>query len=72
MAQEDRKCENCGRKLFREGFIPFNGGMIVCHPCFVEWQELREPETVAEYHNALWQRGNRGSDSRAENQFQNY
>lgn len=67
MAQENTKCENCGGNLFRAGYIPFNGGMVVCHPCFVEWQRLGEPETVAEYHVAISKRENRGSDSTAEN-----
>lgn len=67
MTQEDRKCENCGGKLFRAGYIPFNGGIIVCHPCFLEWQRLGEPQTVAEYHNAISNRENHRSDSTAKN-----
>lgn len=67
MAQEDRKCENCGGRLFRAGYIPFNGGMIVCHRCFLEWQESGEPETVAEYPAAIWRRAECRSDAAAEN-----
>lgn len=67
MAQADRKCENCGYRLFRAGYIPFNGGMIVCHPCFTEWQELGEPETVAEYHVAISNKENHRSNSAAKN-----
>lgn len=67
MAQKDGKCENCGCRLFRAGYIPFNGGMIVCHLCFIEWQELGEPKTITEYHNAISNRENCGSDTAAKN-----
>lgn len=67
MAQEDKKCENCGERLFRAGYIPFNGGMVVCHSCFIEWQKFGEPKTVAEYHAAIWQRADCQSDWAAKN-----
>jgi hypothetical protein len=53
MSQENRKCENCGRKMRQAAYIPFNGGIIVCLPCCAEWENLGKPQTVAQYHAAI-------------------
>lgn len=54
MEKENRKCENCGRKMPRASYIPFNGGMIVCVSCFNEWERLGEPKTISDYHQAIY------------------
>ena len=37
-------------------YIPFNGGMIVCFPCYDEWEKLGKPESIADYHEAIYKR----------------
>lgn len=56
MQQENRKCENCGRKMPRAAYIPFNGGMIVCFPCSDEWEKLGNPKSIADYPEAIYKR----------------
>lgn len=56
MEKENRNCENCGRKMPRAAYIPFNGGMIVCLPCCDEWENLGEPKTIAEFHEAVYKK----------------
>ncbi len=56
MIEENRKCENCGRKMLRAAYIPFNGGMIVCIACNDEWENLKKPKSITEYHQAISQR----------------
>lgn len=56
MERENRKCENCGRKMPRAAYIPFNGGMIVCFFCFDEWEKLEKPTTVPEFHEAVYRK----------------
>lgn len=40
----------------RAAYIPFNSGMIVCFPCCDEWEELGKPNSIAEYHEAIYNR----------------
>ncbi len=62
MMQENRKCENCGRNMVRAAYLPFSGGMIVCLPCSGEWENLGEPKSIAEYHQAISNRTDYQSD----------
>lgn len=66
MQQEDRKCENCGGKMPRAAYIPFNGGMIICFSCHDEWENSGEPKSIADYHQAVYQRENHRADKSAE------
>lgn len=50
----------------RASYIPFNSGMIVCFFCHDEWKDLGEPESIADYHRAVYQRENHCADEAAE------
>lgn len=46
----------------RAAYVPLNGGMIVCFPCSDEWEKLRSPESVVEYHQAISKRDDYQTD----------
>ncbi len=41
--------ENCGWKMLRVSYIPFNGGKIVCSLCFNEWERLGELKLFSKF-----------------------